>query len=503
MSENLSVTYAGAGAGKTTHMIEEIEKSIKTLENHRFLVTITYTNSATESIRNKLSKKINIPENVFIGTIHSFMIRFFVEPFITNSERNIYVEKLNESGLKWIEEWGEKKGKNQFEKKALKLKKLGEMLQKNEEKGLITYDKLLRISREYSEDKEKLKIVSNRIQYLYIDEYQDTSSWQHQLFDKILKQDKTEIFVVGDPNQSIYSFRYGQSQIGERKSKKQPLEIMKGMCPSKNFKKITKNYRSTDEIITFSNNFNFSLTQKLNGYNYKKVKFINSKKLSEIIENFIKIKDSNDLTGKAFILSKENNIYNSLNDICNLSKIDSKIIDNIFFEIEKYIISISGFNRTSFLEKNGIEKIDLRILAIALWKEIEKDNTMDISTCLKSIFENKFNKKFEAQESEVLYDDLESNIRTINKINSSYLFSTIHKSKGLEAESVLIIAKTRNQLMKWLNATEENMKDSKNDDCRIGYVAFTRAKKLLVLCCLQNLKEGDLKKMENLNVRII
>ena len=42
--------------------------------------------------------------------------------------------------------------------------------------------------------------------YIFIDEFQDTSMVQFELL-KMLCQPKTKIFAVGDPDQSIYSFR--------------------------------------------------------------------------------------------------------------------------------------------------------------------------------------------------------------------------------------------------------------------------------------------------------
>ena len=63
------------------------------------------------------------------------------------------------------------------------------------------------------------------MQYLFIDEYQDIDKYGHDIVLQLYKQKKTMISIVGDPDQSIYRFRYGNSQIGERAPKKgrQPL----------------------------------------------------------------------------------------------------------------------------------------------------------------------------------------------------------------------------------------------------------------------------------------
>ena len=70
---------------------------------------------------------------------------------------------------------------------------------------------------------------------------------------------------------------------------------------------------------------------------------------------------------------------------------------------------------------------------------------------------------------------------------------TIHKSKGIEADCVLVLASSESQLFKWLEMNGEDMKSETDEDYRLGYVAFTRARKVLILCCL---KEIDIAKID-------
>lgn len=57
--------------------------------------------------------------------------------------------------------------------------------------------------------------------------------------------------------------------------------------------------------------------------------------------------------------------------------------------------------------------------------------------------------------------------------------TTIHKAKGLEADAVLVVAKTEKQILKWLNMTRANMESDTDEMYRLGYVAFTRPKRVL------------------------
>ena len=52
---------------------------------------------------------------------------------------------------------------------------------------------------------------------------------------------------------------------------------------------------------------------------------------------------------------------------------------------------------------------------------------------------------------------------------------TIHDAKGQEAECVLVLAETEKQLSKWLGRNEDSEEE------RVGYVAFTRARKILCI----------------------
>lgn len=78
-----TLVIAGPGSGKTTDMVDEIISVLPSLMPHRMLATVTYTNSAAETIRKRLSQKSGIPRNVFIGTIHSFLNQFIIIPYAT------------------------------------------------------------------------------------------------------------------------------------------------------------------------------------------------------------------------------------------------------------------------------------------------------------------------------------------------------------------------------------------------------------------------------------
>lgn len=82
--------------------------------------------------------------------------------------------------------------------------------------------------------------ISNKIKYLFVDEYQDTSVMQNHLVDLLVERKEIpNIFVVGDDDQSIYRFQgVSADNISNFEKKYSPTKIV-----------LTSNYRSSQIII--------------------------------------------------------------------------------------------------------------------------------------------------------------------------------------------------------------------------------------------------------------
>ncbi len=83
----------------------------------------------------------------------------------------------------------------------------------------------------------------NRIRYLLVDEYQDTNTRQYELV-KLLVGERGRLTVVGDDDQSIYSWRG---------AKPQNLVLLGEDFPSLKLIKLEQNYRSTSRILRAAN----------------------------------------------------------------------------------------------------------------------------------------------------------------------------------------------------------------------------------------------------------
>jgi len=122
--------------------------------------------------------------------------------------------------------------------------------------GKYTYDelrtKLVQFLRdERSEDWKKY--FGRRVKYLFLDEFQDTSYAQTELLSHIIGE-QTTVFIIGDPKQSIYTWRdadptilasiIGHASKGETDSYFQRLFT---------YIPITENYRSVPPLVELAN----------------------------------------------------------------------------------------------------------------------------------------------------------------------------------------------------------------------------------------------------------
>ncbi len=93
--------------------------------------------------------------------------------------------------------------------------------------------------------------VKKSIRYLLIDEFQDTSDIQKEIFDRLIYNEKRELslipFIVGDPKQSIYGFRNANIEIFE--NTKNAFKEYQGRYPSATYIELDKNYRSDGNLV--------------------------------------------------------------------------------------------------------------------------------------------------------------------------------------------------------------------------------------------------------------
>ncbi|WP_035235545.1 UvrD-helicase domain-containing protein [Desulfobacter vibrioformis] len=111
-----------------------------------------------------------------------------------------------------------------------------------QERGLADFEDLIFICfRLFSRDAALLEQVRHRYKFIFVDEYQDLNLGQYRLV-RLLAQN-SHIFVIGDPDQSIYGFRGSDSRFFRR---------FEQDFPGCEQIRLRRNYRSTQTILDAS-----------------------------------------------------------------------------------------------------------------------------------------------------------------------------------------------------------------------------------------------------------
>lgn len=230
------LVIAGAGSGKTKVLTTRIAYLIdQGIPSYRILA-ITFTNKAAKEMKERLEKIV--PDNMaFVGTFHSFGLRIVRENYMhLGLEKNFTILDSDDVLTiikKIMKDMGIAKEecapsyirnrisfiKNEMlsdaevdkyfntEPERIALKVYYEYLNVLKKNNSVDFDDLLSLPVQlFMKNKEVLAHYQEKFQYILIDEYQDTNEVQYKLT-KLLGSGHKNIFVVGDPDQSIYMFR--------------------------------------------------------------------------------------------------------------------------------------------------------------------------------------------------------------------------------------------------------------------------------------------------------
>ncbi|MCG9969896.1 UvrD-helicase domain-containing protein [Pelotomaculum terephthalicicum JT] len=211
---NCFLVNAPAGSGKTTQIKAMIRQFI--IDNPKDnILCITYTKRAAD----ELSKDIHTP-NVFIGTIHSFLHAFMKRYFAHKDVLNLYYKMFEDAIKKRIsnpeadehiaasnEKYKEKYGDLSYEiiQKNIKIIAYNESSFSSLYYGGLSHDDLIIFSKLIVDTFPVIrKRISSKYQYIFIDEYQDTTADVLNIFYDSVAETKSQLYLFGDKMQQIY-----------------------------------------------------------------------------------------------------------------------------------------------------------------------------------------------------------------------------------------------------------------------------------------------------------
>ncbi len=259
---------AGAGSGKTRVIIARIVYLIKNINvSPSNILGLTFTNKAAREMRHRIAQSLDatLAKEVTLSTFHSFcmkILRTHIEKLGYTKNFSLYDKKDMRRLLSQIahDEWQSEDEMPSLEsafqeitnvkcrggtKSDLAHDKFSQMLYSQMNQSLraynaVDFDSLISLTITlFEKDPETLAIFQKHYQYIMIDEYQDTNPLQYRLAE-LLSQKHHNLCVVGDDDQSIYSWRGAEI--------KHILDFEADTTI-----KLEENYRSTSPILNGAN----------------------------------------------------------------------------------------------------------------------------------------------------------------------------------------------------------------------------------------------------------
>ena len=269
------LVIAGAGSGKTRVLTARICHLIEIGVNPYNILAITFTNKAANEMKERIERQLGYSD-VWTSTFHSMcarILRMDCERIGYSKDFTIYTDLESERVVKRIlQDYPQADPKNKGDylwhisrAKTLALSpddyydtikdsdsdayNVAEVYRRYETElkkcNCLDFDDLLlKTVLLFSTCPDVLEKYQNRFHYINVDEFQDTNKLQYDIV-KMLSKKHRNLFVVGDEDQSIYSWRGAEIR--------NILDFPKDFKGAKVFK-LEQNYRSTTSILKAANN---------------------------------------------------------------------------------------------------------------------------------------------------------------------------------------------------------------------------------------------------------
>ena len=498
------ILTGGAGSGKTYSLISLIQE-IGRMYPNKSIVCITYTNNAVAEIKSRISN-----DKLFVSTIHEFLWKIIKK----------YQKELKETIIELIYSEEEKYKKFTLPKDNLEKNEMKINLEyflnseivydeyyslKSEEDSKIGHDEILLIAEKMFEKYSKLcDILKDNANFIFIDEYQDTSEEVANIFLNHINKSKKENIIgfFGDSMQSIYDSGIGNikddslkriNKIQNRRSSLKVIELTNKLrddgikqIPSKNTKETNideKTGKIKEGNVKFIYSNNNILEELKKTYIFNDCDFKNTLNTKELRLTH-KLNAENSGFKELYNLYTNDFIYSKL-----ISKLKEKKIsededtNNFGYIIEKFPI----FSGKGKIKKNILEQVDIKSK-----KEIEKIKDIEWGK-IKNSFINKdsllgykFNGLTEKYEStsnrDKILQKLDLIYESINLYNENKyveLFKKL-KIKISSYEDKIKIRKEMNELIELMKSQNDkiyqiidkanNILNIKNDERYIEFI---------------------------------
>ncbi|WP_160064626.1 DNA helicase Rep [Psychromonas sp. L1A2] len=270
------LVLAGAGSGKTRVITNKIAYLIQHCDYlAKNIVAVTFTNKAAREMKERVSETLGRKESrgLMVSTFHSLGLEIIKREIKTLGMKAGFTLFDDQDTLALLKELTEKQLKEDTDllkalvtqisnwKNALILPPQAKKQAKGERDVIFAhcYDLYQRQLKAYNaldfddlivlptlllKFKEEVRLRwQKKIRYLLVDEYQDTNTSQYELI-KSLVGERARFTVVGDDDQSIYSWRGARPEN---------LVLLQRDFPQLKVIKLEQNYRSSQRVLKAAN----------------------------------------------------------------------------------------------------------------------------------------------------------------------------------------------------------------------------------------------------------
>lgn len=270
------LVLAGAGSGKTRVITNKIAYLIRQCGYQaRHIAAVTFTNKAAREMKERVTQTLGKKEarGLLVSTFHTLGLEIIKREYTAlgiksnfslfdDQDQMALLKELTEPWIKQdkvillqlinkISVW--KNGLLSPEQAAIQVSTQQDKMfvhcyalyqQQLKAYNALDFDDLILLPTLLLKSNEQIRERwQNRLRYLLVDEYQDTNTSQYELI-KLLVGNRARFTVVGDDDQSIYSWRGARPQN---------LILLNNDFPELKVIKLEQNYRSSGCILKAAN----------------------------------------------------------------------------------------------------------------------------------------------------------------------------------------------------------------------------------------------------------
>ncbi|MFC5079167.1 ATP-dependent DNA helicase Rep [Vibrio thalassae] len=270
------LVLAGAGSGKTRVITNKIAYLVQSCGyKARNIAAVTFTNKAAREMKERVGQTLgkNESKGLMVSTFHTMGLNIIRREYkalglkagfslFDDQDQMALLKELTEKQLDGdkdllrlllsaISNWKndmltpeQVKGSARSEQEQLFAHCYDMYQVQMKAYNALDFDDLIALPVILLKSNEEVRTRwQKRIQYLLVDEYQDTNTSQYELV-KLLVGERARFTVVGDDDQSIYSWRG---------AKPQNLILLNKDFPNLKVVMLEQNYRSTSRILRAAN----------------------------------------------------------------------------------------------------------------------------------------------------------------------------------------------------------------------------------------------------------